>query len=125
MVKKAGKVKLKKAMLAVAAGACAVTGSLMVAAPAANATNSVTCSGKAYYEIYGYDQPTDLCFANQGQMDTWQGRTYSLWTGNNSGQIAYYNISDGKQYWSNARPHNFRGDFDPPYVNTLAVKLWP
>ncbi|WFR84268.1 hypothetical protein [Arthrobacter sp. Y-9] len=124
MVKKAGKVKLKKALLAVAAGACAVTGSLMVAAPAANATNQVACSGGSFYEIWGHD-PQHLCFANQGQMDTYQNKTTSLSTGNNRGQVFYYNFSDGLQYWSTLRPHNYRSYFEPPYVNTWAVRLKP
>lgn len=117
--------KLNKAMLAVAAGTLAVTGSLMVAAPAANATNSVTCSGNSFYEVFGRDDPTHLCFANQGKLDTFQGHTTDLSTGNNQGQVYYYNFSDGLQYWSILRPHNYRSSFEPPFVNTLAVRLQP
>lgn len=124
VAKKAGKVKLKKAMLTVAAGACAVAGSLMAAAPAANATNKVPCSGNSFYEIYGKDAPTDLCFANPGQYQEFQGHTWELNTGNNSGQIYYYNLSDATYHWSVARGHYYQGQFEPPYVNTLDVKLW-
>lgn len=111
---------LKKAAATLAAVA-AVGGAALIAAPAANATNAVTCSNEPFYKILSN---TDWqCFANYGDLNVFQQNTYALSTGNNDGYITYRNNVDGQIWNSTYRGHYYTGSFDYPYVNTLQVHL--
>ncbi|WP_422935788.1 hypothetical protein [Sinomonas sp. P47F7] len=105
--------------------ATAVAGGLaLAAAPAASAINQVDCGGRDDFytitDIYRGSQ----CFANAGNTGTFQRNTRTLYTGNNKGNIYYYNYADGRNWYSIVRNPKYRGWFDYPFVNTLAVRIF-
>ena len=114
--------KVLKKFAATIAVAAAVSSGALVAAPAANATNAVSCSsGGDFYKILSHTEWQ--CFANYGDLNVFQQNTYSLSTGNNSGYITYRNNVDGQIWNSTYRGKYYVGYFDYPYVNTLQVHI--
>ena len=104
--------------------AVAVAGGVaLAAAPAASAINQVDCAGRDdFYKVRSFRG--SLCFANAGITGTFQQDTRDLSTGNNTGNIYYYNHADGRNWYSRVRYPGYHGFFDWPFVNTLAVRIF-
>ena len=99
-------------------------GAALAAAPAASAINQVNCAGRDDFYTITDISGRSQCFANAGNTGTFQRNTRTLYTGYNTGNIYYYNYADGRNWYSIVRNPKYRGWFDYPYVNTLAVRIF-
>lgn len=106
------------------AAAAAAGGLALAGAPAASAINQVNCGWQNDFYTVTSIGGSSLCFANSGVTGTFQQNTRTLSTGNNRGNIYYYSHADGRNWYSIVRNPGYRGWFDWPYVNTLAVRIF-
>lgn len=113
----------KRAASTLTAGAVA-GGLALAAAPAASAINQVDCAGRNDFYTVTTIQGRSMCFANAGVTGTFQQYTRTLFTGSNRGNIYYYSYADKRNWYSVIRDPWYRGWFDQPYVNTLAVRIF-
>lgn len=106
------------------AAAAAAGGLALAGAPAASAINQVSCGGRDDFYTITSLSGSSQCFANSGVTGTFQSNTRTLYTGSNRGNIYYYNHADKRNWYSIVRDPRYRGWFDWPYVNTLAVRIF-
>ena len=112
----------KRAASTLMAGAAA-GGLALAAAPSATAANQVDCAGRDDFYTVTNIYRSNQCYANAGVAGTFQRYTYTLYTGNNTGNIYYYNYADKRNWYSVVRNPRYRGFFDTA-VNTLAVRIF-